>query len=76
MSSKVLGSGTDGDFGIVDFDAYGAPIGKGVEIDASLDQRLGELFSFSFEGVGSDGERTLGFVGLEELDHLGRVEEI
>lgn len=70
MSSEVFGSGTDRDFGVVDFDAYAAPFGQGVEIDASLYEGLCELFSPGFEGVGSDGEGALGLIGLKELDHF------
>lgn len=76
MAGKILGSGTDGDFGFVDFDANAAPFSKRVKIDTSLNERLCKLFSPGLEGVGPDGERPLSFVGFEELDHFGGVEEV
>lgn len=73
MSSKVFRSGTNRDFGFVDLDTYTAPLGQGVEVDASLDEGLGQLFSPCFKSVSPDGEGTLGLVGLEELNHFGGV---
>ena len=70
MSGEIFGSGTDGYFGFVDLDTDAAPIGKRIEIDTSLDEGLGEFFSSGLEGVGPDGQGSLGFIGLKELDHF------
>jgi hypothetical protein len=76
MSGKILGSGTDGDFSFVDFDANTAPFSKRVKIDTSLNERLCKLLSPGLEGVGPDSKRPLSFIGFEELDHFRGVEEV
>jgi hypothetical protein len=76
MSGEIFGCGTDGDFSFVDLDTDAAPFGQGIEVNASLDEGLGEFFSPGFQSVGPDGEGSLGFVGLEELDHFRGVEEV
>jgi hypothetical protein len=76
MAGKILGSGTDGDFSFVNFDANTAPFSKRVKIDTSLNERLRKLFSPGLEGVGPDGKWPLSFIGLEELNHFGGVEKV
>lgn len=76
MTSQILRSGSDGNLRLVDLDTDLAPFREWVEIGATLDQALCEFFSPGLEGVGTNGKRTLRFVGLEELDQLGRVEEV
>lgn len=76
MTSQVLRSGSDRHLRLIDLDTDLAPFRKWVEIGTTLDQALREFFSPGLEGVSTDGERTLRFVGLEELYQLCRVEEV
>jgi len=76
MSSKIFGCGTDWDFSFIDFDTDITPVSKRIKINTSLDKRLSELFSSGFECVSSDGEWSLSFIGLKELDKFRGIEEI
>lgn len=76
VTSQVLRRGSDRHLRLVDLDTDLAPFRKWVEVGTTLDQALREFFSPGLEGVGTDGERTLSFVRLEELDQLCRVEEV
>lgn len=76
MSSKIFWCGTYWDFGFVDFDTNVTPISKRIKIDTSLDKRLSEFFSSSFECVSSDSEWSLCFISLKELNKFRGIKEI
>ena len=76
MSSKIFGCSTDWDFSFIDFDTDITPVSKWIKINTSLNKRLSELFSSGFECVSSDGEWSLSFIGLKELDKFRGIEEI
>ena len=75
MACKVFRSCSDGDFGLVYFDADFTPLSKRVKVDSSLNQILCKLFSSGFEGICSDGERSLSFISFEKLNQFSWVHE-
>ena len=76
MSSQVLGSGTDRNGGLVDFETDFGPLCDGVEADAPLDEHLRQIFTLRLERVGSDGHGTSSLLSLNELKALTWREKI
>ena len=76
MPSKVFGSSTDGYATLEDLQADIRPLADRLEVHAAVDENLSEVASSRAEGVGTDGDGTRDFVGLEELDCLLNREEV
>lgn len=79
VSSKVFGSSADGYATLEHLQADIRPFANGLEVDAAVDEDLGEVASSRAEGIGTDGDGTRDFVGFEELDCLfdgEKVEEL
>jgi len=75
LPGKVFRCGTKGDLRAVDDEAVG-PRADGVEVDAAVDQSLGEISASSLEAVRPDGDGPLDLVGLEDLDDFGQWKDV
>lgn len=76
MASKILRRSTQGNIGLENLQANLAPLAHGLERDATVDQRLGEVSSVRSQGVCSDDDGTGHLVGLEEGKGFARGEEV
>jgi hypothetical protein len=76
MTSKILRRSTQRNVGLENLQTDLAPLADGLERDATVDQRLGEISSVRSQGVCSDDDGTGHLVGLEEGKGFARSEEV
>ena len=70
MSGKVLGCGTDGNGGLVDFEADFGPLSDRVKAYAPLDEDLRQILTLRLQRVCSNGHWTSSLLSLNELKAL------
>lgn len=75
VAGQVLGRGTERDVGVEDLQTDLGPLADGLELDATVDERLGELTAMCAEGVCADDDGTGRLVGLEEGKGLAGREQ-
>lgn len=66
MPCEVLGRSADGHGGLEYLQTDLGPLADGLELDAAVDERLGEVAAPGAEGVGAERDGSRGLVGLEE----------
>lgn len=76
VAREVFGRRADGDVAFKDLQPDVCPFADGLEVDAAVDEGLGEVAAAGAEGVRADGDGSGNFVGFEELDSLGEEREI
>ena len=75
VAGQVLGRGADRHLRLVDDKADLGPLANRIQVDAAVDERLGEVASTRLQRIRANGDRTLHFVRLEQLDHLAQREQ-
>lgn len=64
MSCQVLGGSADGHLALIDHETDVGPLGKGVQVDPPLDERLREILPARFELVSPEIRKIGKLTGL------------
>lgn len=76
VAGQVLGRGAHGHLRVVHDQADLGPLAQRVQVDAAVNERLGEIATPRLQRVGAYRHRPLALVRLQELDELAQREQV